>query len=217
VNRTERAEFTEFIMDEATKYGASMTPSEAALWCDTFRNVSLREFQHAWMERKSGAYGHLFPRIPDMQRSCKVVNENAVQRDDHCCVWTGEGRRCKYPVGFFAQGSREGYCFFHRHTMAGPDAQGICDRSQTSTPEEYLKAAKAAMYSGPLPSWQQEIRDRAARATAARKSGVPMPAFVAPRQREPGDDEAEAHIAAADAKHLDEINRMAAMAATEDA
>lgn len=208
MKKSEKPEFDEFMLDEAIKFGRALTQPEIDTWFANFPSKSLREFRAAWLQHKRDEKrGRYFPEIIDIQRALKATNDAQESRDDHRCIWNGNGDRCRYPVGFFAQGSHEGYCCFHRAVMSGPGAQVICDDSQSHTPEQYVERAKQHAYSGKLSDADLALQERTARVQAAHRAGNPLPRFVIPiRAPEPGDEAVDERIAAADLANMDAIN-----------
>lgn len=213
MKKTEFNEFADFVMDEATKYGRSITKPEIETYFENFPTASLRDFKAAWVEHKRDPrHGRFFPKITDLQRALRTGNEGDVGRHDMRCTWNGNGERCKYPVGAFDLGKSSGYCLFHRSMMSGPGAQAICDESQSASPQDYLARAKRFVYGTQDPPVVRRLREQIAKRAAGGNVGILTSRLMAQlpnREADPADE----HVAAADAARLAELNAELAIAA----
>ena len=214
MKRPEKQEFTDFMLDEAVKYGRHITTPEIETWFETFPTKSVREFKAAWVEYKRSERGQYFPKITDLQRALRASGAGSETKQDQRCTWNGNGQRCRYPVGVFMLGATEGFCIFHRNNYTGPGAQEVCDESQLHTPEEYVERAKRFTYAGKLAPGIVALQERVKRVMAGGKRSF-FADLMPERSTGPEADAVDAHIAAADAAHLDEVNRLAAAASEE--
>lgn len=218
MKRGEKAEFDEFMLDEATKYGRALTQPEMDTWFANFPTKSMREFRAAWVEHKRDERrGRFFPEIIDIQRVLKSTNDAQVSRDDPRCIWNGNGERCRYPVGWFPLGAHEGYCIFHRSLLSGVGAQHVCDDSQGSTPEQYVERSKAFVYGTELPANVIALQKRLRYVRSNGPVGLFSERLLPKSGEGPGREAADAAIAQADAARMAELNRLAQLAAEDDA
>lgn len=215
MRKTEKAAFAEFVFDEAVKYTRSITAPEIETYFENLTRPSLEEVKAAWIEHKRGDRGHYFPKIVDLQRILRTAGDGAKSRDDHQCTWRAGDIRCRYPVGYFDQGKRTGFCLFHRGVPAGPDAQEICDQSLDVTPEKYLELLRTRAATSNASPVVEAIR--ALMIAGPKRVGHFAAVLLPPRSTGPEADAADAHIAAADAEHFALINALAQEASQESA
>jgi hypothetical protein len=198
------------MLDEATKYGRSITKAEIDLWFETFQRCTLDDFKRAWVEHKrDDKNGHFFPKIPWLQRQLKLTSAERPETDWRCCEEVG-GQRCNWPGGINA--GRGWQCAAHWR---------LCG-SVEYTPATSLQIIEAsANYTPPkTPMELMELGEKLRAIDGERWRASHPDAYQVPRKPEdalaPPRIPAKPELVELEAPVLEDVNAQAQMAAAEE-
>jgi hypothetical protein len=120
MRKTDLTEFSDFMLDEAGRYGRTLTKPEIETYFENFGRVTIADFKSAWHEHKrDDKDGKFFPKIVDLQRRLRTTGQDQAKRDWRCSEEVGN-QHCNYPGGIIAVGQRA-LCAAH-YRLKGSDA-----------------------------------------------------------------------------------------------
>lgn len=122
MNKTDSGPFIAFMQAEALKYGREITSEELKLWFSEFSKLTFDEFKAVFEAWKTGQYGHMFPKVVDLNNLRRKQRAQAANSDPRCSATVGQ-ERCFYPASVSASvhGGGQGKCIGHFMLRSGPD------------------------------------------------------------------------------------------------
>lgn len=187
--------FADFMRAEAERVGRVVTEAEILTWFETFPKLTIDEFKGAWQRHQDDAKrGGAFPtpaRILAMLKPQK-------QPHDWRCSEQVNGERCGFPGGM--NGGYGPQCAAH-FTLRGSTGYSEAASLQIITASrDYVPPAS--------PMEVMERGERLRQESARRwREAHGLETAAAEATPEPTARAADAHVAAADAARLDDINR----------
>jgi hypothetical protein len=217
MKKADLAAFLEFVMDEAVRYGRTISKAEIETYFENFGRTTLEDFKRAWHEHKrderSGGY---FPKIVDLQRRLRTTAQEQAATDWRCAEDVG-GQRCNWPGAIKPAGWSGYYCAAHYRIKGTPAYTPDASLQIIESSKGYVppKNAMELMAQGDRVRALEGERTRKALGIQAvkRKPDDAVQVSVKP----PEDRAVDQHIAEADASHMRELNAELDLAAQESA
>lgn len=201
MKKGDKVAFSDFLLDEATKYRVQITKPEIELWFETFGRCTLEDFKLAWVDHKRDEKrGGMFPKIPWLQAKLRVTGEENAKRDWRCEAEV-DGARCGYP-GAMSNGLHGGgpwWCAAHFRLFTGELTQGaVRDASQQII-------ERSASYRAPTTYDELYRLNDARRAGARKQREIEVKRRLADETRAFEEAQAKVKAKAADDPPVDEV------------
>lgn len=214
MKKSNAKEFTEFMLDEAMKFGREIQSGEIANWFEhfTLKRVTFDDFKLAWVQHKRDErWGGRFPSMVDLERLLRKTGDEQAVRDWRC-IEEIDTQRCGYPGGIKAVGGPGWQCSAHYRLWTGGTFSKEASLQIIETSAGYAPPKNSMELMERGEKQRREYGERMRKAlgivAAKRLEGDEVHPKVPARGRE----EADAHVASADAVRMEEINRALAMA-----